>query len=212
MPTCRGMLLLTGCFAYPRWRCLVYVIPCKFGVSTYPLWRASDEMFRFINADTLHSLQILGSESHPHSHNQGPTKAASGSKEGLSVYGLFHHLAKTPQGKYLLRQYFLRPSLNLEVIEERLDVISAFLRPENADTIGVLVRDLQSVRNMRTIMINLRKGISAGIGKTGGFSKSIWAGIRQVVYPWSDRMSLPNLLSVCIPCVADKRRIEGHGE
>jgi hypothetical protein len=50
---------------------------------------------RFINADTLHSLQILDDESHPNSHNQGPTKSASGSKEGLSVYGLFRHLART---------------------------------------------------------------------------------------------------------------------
>jgi DNA mismatch repair protein MSH5 len=136
--------------------------------------------FRFINTDTLHSLQIIGSESHPHTHNQGPTNATSGSKEGLSVYGLFHHLAKTPQGRYLLRQYFLRPSLNLDVIHERLDAISVFLRPENADTMTSLVKDLQSVRNMRTIMINLRKGISAGVGPSRGFSKSVWAAIRQV--------------------------------
>jgi hypothetical protein len=135
---------------------------------------------RFINADTLHSLQIIGSESHPHSHNQGPTNATSGSKEGLSVYGLFHHLARTPQGKYLLRQYFLRPSLSLDVIDERLDTITAFLRPENGDTVDTLVKDLQSVRNMRTMMINLRKGVSSGSAKSGGFSKSVWASIRQV--------------------------------
>lgn len=134
---------------------------------------------RFINGDTLHSLQIIGSESHPHSHNQGPKN--TGSKEGLSLYGLFHHLARTPQGKYLLRQYFLRPSLNFDVIDERLNTIAIFLRPENADTMDNLVKDLKSVRNIRTIMINLRKGVSSG-GKAGGFSKNVWVGLRQFAY------------------------------
>lgn len=168
-------------------------------------------MPRFINADTLHSLQIIGSESHPHSHNQGPTKATSGSKEGLSVYGLFHHLARTPQGKYLLRQYFLRPSLNLEVIDERLDTITAFLRPENADTMANLVKDLQQVRNMRTIMINLRKGVSGGGGKSNGFSKNVWVGLRQVCCP-SYCSKLERLLMplVHISSVANQGRAEGY--
>lgn len=137
-------------------------------------------MTRFINADTLHSLQILGPESHPNSHNQGPTKAASGSKEGLSVYGLFHHLARTPQGRYLLRQYFLRPSLNVDVINQRLDTIHTFLRPENASALDTLVDSLKAVGNMRAIMINLRKGVDGGTGKRGNFSSSVWASIRRV--------------------------------
>ncbi|KAF2748154.1 hypothetical protein M011DRAFT_422382 [Sporormia fimetaria CBS 119925] len=151
-----------------------------FRVSTIEMCTLRDTMF--VNADTLHSLQIIGSESHPHSHNQGPTKASSGSKEGLSVYGLFHHLAKTPQGKHLLRQYFLRPSLNLDVIDERLNSITVFLRTENADVMNSLVKNLQSVRNMRTIMVNLRKGVSSGPGNSGGFSKSVWVALRQFAY------------------------------
>lgn len=58
----------------------------------------------FMNSDTLAALQILQSEVHPQAHNQGPTNTNSGSKEGLSVYGLFQNLARTPQGKHLLRQ------------------------------------------------------------------------------------------------------------
>lgn len=135
---------------------------------------------RFINADTLLSLQILESEYHPNSHNQGPTKGASGSKEGLSVYGLFHHLARTPQGKVLLRQYFLRPSLNPDVINERLNTISAALRPENAATMESLVKNLQPVKNIRVLMVNLRKGMRAGPGRRHGFSKGIWQTIQEV--------------------------------
>jgi DNA mismatch repair protein MSH5 len=97
------------------------------------------------------------------------------------VYGLFHHLAHTPQGKTLLRQFFLRPSLNLGVIEERLDTVGTFVRPENADALDKLVKELQSVKNLRVIMINLRKGAGGGSGKVGGVSKNVWAGIRQVM-------------------------------
>lgn len=133
-----------------------------------------------MNADTLASLQILQSESNPNAHSQGPTKASSGSKEGLSVYGLFHHLAKTPQGKYLLRQYFLRPSLDLDVINERLETISVFLKPDNIGPLNSIVKSLGQIRNMRTMMIYLHKGVSNGLSKEGGIKSGIWSSLRSV--------------------------------
>ena len=135
---------------------------------------------RLINADTLSSLQILQLESHPNSHNQGPTKASSGSKEGLSVYGLFHHLAHTPQGKYLLRQYFLRPSLDIDVIVERQNTTSVFLRPDNNIHLEEITKSLKQIKNMRTVMIHLRKGISNGVSKTGGVRNGVWSSLRLV--------------------------------
>ena len=137
-------------------------------------------MPRFVNADTLASLQILQSESNPNTHSQGPTKASSGSKEGLSVYGLFHHLARTPQGKYLLRQYFLRPSLDLNVINQRLDNATVFLRPDNNGPMNSIVKSLGQIKNMRTGMIHLRKGISNGLSKGGGIKSGIWSSLRSV--------------------------------
>ncbi|KAK6006420.1 hypothetical protein QM012_006830 [Aureobasidium pullulans] len=136
----------------------------------------------FVNADTLLSLQIIQSESHPHSHNQGPAKTNSGTKEGFSVYGLFHTLARTPQGKLLLRQYFLRPSINMDVINERLDTISFLLRADNSEQMETLLRNLSKIKNMRTIMIKLRKGISdTGVSKRGP-PNFIWSGIRLFAY------------------------------
>lgn len=132
--------------------------------------------------DTLLSLQILQSESHPHLHNQGPTKANSGSKEGLSVYGLFHYLAKTPQGRVLLRQYFLRPSLDLSVINKRLDAISIFLRPDNSAPVNQIVQSLKKIKNMRVAMVNLRKGVNAGPGKKQGITSGLWARTRLFAY------------------------------
>ena len=139
-------------------------------------------MNRFVNTDTLLSLQIIQSESHPHTHNQGPTTSTSGSKEGLSIYGLFHHLARTPQGKFLLRQYFLRPSLNIEVINERLDTISVFVRPDNANQLSDLTKSLAQVKNMRPILIQLRKGVSRSAGKGGGIGRGAWASLRSFAF------------------------------
>lgn len=140
-------------------------------------------VYRFVNADTLASLQIIQSESSPNSHSQGPSKTASGSKEGLSVYGLFHHLARTPQGKHLLRQYFLRPSLDMAVINERLDTASIFLRPNNSSSITRIMKSLGQIKNMRTVMIHLRKGVSNGLSKSGGIKSGVWSSLRSVWAP-----------------------------
>ncbi|KAL1306915.1 hypothetical protein AAFC00_005558 [Neodothiora populina] len=136
----------------------------------------------FVNTDTLLSLQIIQSEAHPHSHKQGPTNTGSGSKEGLSVYGLFQHLARTSQGKHLLRQYFLRPSVNEAVIKERYASISVFLRPENDAYLQDLNKSLGQVKNMRQVLVGLRKGLSAGAGGNGRLAIPVWANIRLFVY------------------------------
>lgn len=135
---------------------------------------------RWINADTLASLQILQTEVHPQSHKQGPTHTSSGSKEGLSVYGLFSPLARTPQGKDLLRKYFLRPSLEKDLIEMRLDTIEVFISPGNHEPLQSIVRSLGSIKNMKMLITHLRKGVSNGPGKGGGIRNSIWSSLRSV--------------------------------
>lgn len=148
-----------------------------FRITTLEMFSLRDTMF--INADTLHSLGILDAEAHPHSHNKGPN-ASSGAKEGLSVYGLFHHLARTPQGRFLLRQCFLRPSLNIDIINERLDVVSTFVRPENASALDAIVDNMKNIGNMRVMMINLRKGVSGSTLGRNGLSRSVWTAVRGV--------------------------------
>jgi DNA mismatch repair protein MSH5 len=178
-----------------------------FRISTLEMFSLRETMF--VNADTLHSLQILGAESHPASHNRGPTKASSGAKEGLSVYGLFHHLARTPQGRFLLRQNFLRPSLNLDVINERLETITTFLRPDNDSALDDLVNIMKNVGNMRVMMINLRKGIGGATKGKGGFSRSVWQSIRCVsTFPASFKQAcLLTAILVRIPLPANQGHI-----
>lgn len=168
---------------------------------------------RFINTDTLQTLQILENESHPNSHNQGPTKTSSGSKEGLSVYGLFQHLARTPQGRYLLRQIFLRPSLDLATINERHCTIQTFLRPENVTALDSLVDSLKSIGNMRMTMINLRKGVGRTTGKYGGLSSSVWASIRRVSSIVKDEalVGIDMETSVCLSRPENQGLLPGSG-
>lgn len=135
---------------------------------------------RFINADALASLQIMQSESHPHSHNQGPMAGSSGSKEGLSVYGLFHHLARTPQGKLLLRQYFLRPSTDYNTITERLDTASVLLKPENQGVFTRITQSLGQIKNIRAVITSLKRGIRTGLSKGGGTKNGTWSTLRLV--------------------------------
>ncbi|MCJ1475715.1 MutS protein msh5 [Lambiella insularis] len=152
----------------------------SFHISAIEMFTLANVMF--VNADTLISLQILQSEAHPHTHNQGPTNASSGSKEGLSIYGLFQHLARTPQGKFLLRQYFLRPSLDIDVIKDRQNTASVFLRPDNTPYMEEIVKGLKQIKNMKTVMIHLQKGMTNALSKGGGIKSGVWFSLRSFAF------------------------------
>lgn len=137
----------------------------------------------FVNADTLASLQILQFEFHPNSHMQGPTNSASGAKESLSVFGLFHKLARTPQGKHRLRQMFLRPSTDIDIINERHNTLKVLSDPHNADAYQAIVKSLKQVKNIRTVVVHLKKGITIQPRKQPGiFSPSKRSAIRSGVW------------------------------
>ncbi|TVY20089.1 MutS protein-like [Lachnellula arida] len=145
-----------------------------FRIHTIEMFTLSDQMF--VNADTLASLQIIQSENHPNSH-----KSSSGAKESLSVFGLFVHLAHTPQGKQKLRQIFMRPSVNLTVIEERLNTLKILLRPENSSSLESISRSLKHIKDIRSVVIHLQKGIN-DMGKGNSVSRSVWANIRNFTF------------------------------
>lgn len=132
----------------------------------------------FINGDTLRALQIVDSESHPNSQNQGPR--SSGSKEGLSVYGLFHHLAHTPHGRQTLRKYFLHPTMDMDVLQERQRAIAVFMRPDNSTQADEIGKQLRGLTHMRGHMQKLKMGVSSGIPNKAGIQRTVWTTIRNV--------------------------------
>ncbi|KAJ5628099.1 DNA mismatch repair protein MutScore [Penicillium lividum] len=145
---------------------------CAFRVRFLEMFSLKDTMW--IGSNAFLSLQILQSESHPNMFNQGPGKKSASAKEGLSIYGLFRRFAYTPQGRARLKQLFFRPSLSLDIIRERHDFIGVLARPDNMAALEKMAKALKHIKNLRPTMINLRKGISAGKGKTTGFKATAW--------------------------------------
>jgi DNA mismatch repair protein MSH5 len=126
----------------------------------------------FVNADTLISLQILGSEQHPNAQ-QAPDKAKTGAKEDLSVYGLVKSLAVTSQGKAHLRKLFLRPSNDMDLIIQRHRSIAAFLRPDNAAVMIDIKKSLRRIKDVRTTIANLTKGVHQ-TNRMQGVKNGVW--------------------------------------
>lgn len=147
-----------------------------FRIKSIEMFALFDSMF--INADTLVSLQILQSEQHPNSHQGGPSNSASGSKENLSVYGLFHHLARTPQGKSKLRQIFLRPSTDISLINTRQKTISFLLKPANHEALVQLSSELKKIKNMKSILALLEKGVDIP-GRKISIANNVWASLQR---------------------------------
>ncbi|KAG9792262.1 dihydroceramide delta(4)-desaturase, partial [Aureobasidium melanogenum] len=135
---------------------------------------------RLVNTDTLMSLQIVQPESSPAAHKQCPRSSVA--KEPLSIHGLFQKNAKTPQGKVLLRQAFLRPSLDMEHIIKRLDIVSVFVRPDNDGACRKLTKNLSKIKNMRTTTTLLQKGIDSGKQKYNAFKSGVWASLLDFCY------------------------------
>jgi DNA mismatch repair protein MSH5 len=172
---------------------------------------------RFINPDTLLSLQIIQPEAHPNAFNQGP--GSTGSKESLSLYGLFHHYARTPQGKVRLRQTFLRPSLDLQEINARLDFVSVFVRPDNIIPLQKFSKSMGRIKNTRMLMTHLHKGVNGSNQKFGGFKSGVWATLLEFAYHTIDiRDTLREVLGAeNLPLVAkamdalDTRQLQNVG-
>uniref|UniRef100_A0A8H7NCI4 DNA mismatch repair protein MSH5 n=1 Tax=Bionectria ochroleuca TaxID=29856 RepID=A0A8H7NCI4_BIOOC len=107
--------------------------------------------------------------------SRGPN--SNSMKESLSIYGLFHFLACTSQGRKSLRQIFLRPTLDMDTIVERQRTIQFLLRQENTDIVRKIPSVLRRVKNVRSIMAHLRKGIDLAAVRQS-FDKCVWASLR----------------------------------
>ncbi|KAK9707677.1 hypothetical protein K7432_010054 [Basidiobolus ranarum] len=94
------------------------------------------------------SLQIFEEEAHPNMHMQLKNK------EGVSLFGILNE-TKSSIGNQLLRLWLLRPSRDLEVINERLDITEFFLRPESAYLADQLRNCLKQIRNVPRVMERL---------------------------------------------------------
>ncbi|KAF9585639.1 MutS protein msh5 [Lunasporangiospora selenospora] len=110
--------------------------------------------------------EIFEDESHPSMHS-----STRGRKEGLSLYGIMNQ-TKTSQGKYLLKQWFLQPSRDLDTISSRHQTVDCFCRVENQPIVGQLSSCLSHIKNIPKILGTLPRKASL----------AEWQALLQFVY------------------------------
>ncbi|OSD07423.1 hypothetical protein PYCCODRAFT_1463684 [Trametes coccinea BRFM310] len=103
-----------------------------------------------INADALFSLQVFEDENHASIHSDK-------TKEGLSLFGILDN-TKTTLGRALMREWFLRPSMSLPVIQGRHDAVECFVRPDNITTATSMHGHLQGTKNIPRVLTVMKAG------------------------------------------------------
>ena len=103
-----------------------------------------------VNSDALYSLQIFDEESHASVHSDK-------TKEGLSLFGILNN-TRTTLGKALLREWLLRPSTSIPVINARHDAVACFIHPENVSTVTSMQAHLKGIKNVPKILAIMRTG------------------------------------------------------
>ncbi|KAL8419470.1 hypothetical protein RB594_002618 [Gaeumannomyces avenae] len=151
------------------------VAASAYSIMAVNLFSLVDSML--VNQGTLDALQIIRSERHPNNQMNNPSRGDSGAKESLSVYGLFQRHACTPQGKLKLKQAFLCPSTNMELIREKHRTVAMLMRPDNTETYNLLTKKLKMIRNMKTVMGNVQKGVDKPSAQTSA-KRNVWQSLQ----------------------------------
>tara|TARA_R110002050_G_scaffold84955_3_gene181309 strand:- start:2318 stop:3538 length:1221 start_codon:yes stop_codon:yes gene_type:complete len=102
-----------------------------------------------IDMASLDALQIFKDELHPSASGIGVRK------EGLSLFGLLDKTSTTI-GRKRLRQWFLTPSSDRELLSARLDLIEGFLAPERGSILNEVKLYLKQVKNAISICQRIR--------------------------------------------------------
>lgn len=142
-----------------------------YRIRTLTSFSLSNQMF--VNFETLAALQIVQEEMHPNTQIWNRDSGGSEPRESLSVYGLFHNLASTSQGRINLRKIFLRPTMDIETVRRRHATISVLVQEQNAETMQQMIQCLRQIPNGRRFIPQLQKGIdNASVGTL--FEKGLW--------------------------------------
>lgn len=133
--------------------------PGIFDIRTVTMFNLADHVF--VSEESLLSLQIINHESHPNSQAWSIDSSSSSEKENLSIYGLLHPLASTPQGRAHLRHMFLQPTSDLDIIMDRQRTISLLLHPNNEEKSRRVGSVLRKMGNVEHTIAHLHRGINS---------------------------------------------------
>ncbi|GLG95196.1 DNA mismatch repair protein spellchecker 1 [Gryllus bimaculatus] len=104
-----------------------------------------------MDTETFRALKIFNQISHPSNFMKG---LVSSNKEGLSIFGIFNR-CKTVAGSKFMRVMLLQPSHDLEVLNNRLDVVEFSYNPRNDEIIKCMGDHLKSIKSINKIMSRL---------------------------------------------------------
>ncbi|XP_067307717.1 mutS protein homolog 5 isoform X2 [Pseudorasbora parva] len=121
----------------------------------------------YIDRDTYSALQIFKSELHP-----SVFKLQSGEKEGLSLYGVLN-CCRSKFGSLLLRQWFHRPTRDLNILKRRQEVIRFFTSPRNLADLGTLQSCLRNIKNISTLLHKMSRSTP---------NVAVWQSLYMTVY------------------------------
>ncbi|EGG14783.1 mutS like protein [Cavenderia fasciculata] len=106
------------------------------------------DQYLHMDINSLYSLQIFSNEQHPSCYSFG------NSKEGLSLFGILNK-TKSKIGKRMLKSWFMRPSRQRTIIEDRLDVIEWLLDQSQSTIIQELLVSIGNIRDLHMILNRL---------------------------------------------------------
>lgn len=112
---------------------------------------AKSYQFMRINSSTLSSLHIFSTEHHPLI-----AKGQGNSKEGWSLFSLLDR-TKSKGGRRLLKEWMLRPLVNVDDIIERQNAVEVFMQPALQTHVGILLSFLQQIGSVDNILLKMQK-------------------------------------------------------
>ena len=158
-------------------------------VTVSRLVQAKSSIYMNINPCTFAALHIFSTEHHP-LIAKGPGNA----KEGFSLYSLLDR-TQSKGGRKLLREWMMKPLIDLDAIRERQDAVELFLQPNQQTTSGVLLSLLQRVGAVDEILTRMQKCVVQSMDfsiltKTLGAAIAIGNTLHANILPTSARGSV----------------------
>lgn len=104
-----------------------------------------DENAVVIGQNTLEALDIFKVQ-----YNQSAYRLYNAQRSGFCIFNLFNKCFSKP-GTLMLKEMFLKPSRNKEVLEYRANVVEVFADPANAQVVKELGRSMKKIKQLRPI-------------------------------------------------------------
>ena len=112
-------------------------------------------LYMNVSPATLSALHIFATERHPLLAAKGMGNA----KEGFSLFSLMDN-TKSKVGRQRLREWMLKPLVDLEAIARRQDGIELFLLPDFQDAVGTILVLLERVGGVDKIIRRMEKCVT----------------------------------------------------